>query len=662
MRNLSPTIPTNLLWPTRILILSMVLLALGLLIHPLGDPDVYIHLRDGRYWVEKGLQVDKEPFAYTVPEKHIERVEILFRIGIYLAHQIGGYSLLTLLKALAMTAALFFLGLLIYRRWPHLGIVGCLLALAVLAPMNRIMPERPYVVTYFLLPLILLLLDKYYRTDAKKEVKSGKKLWFIPLLVIPWANLHPGFIVLFGFLGAQLLDDMVSYWRTQDQFYQRRIFRLSLITGTSFLAGAINPIGFSIYTFVIKTTGSHDFMKFLTEWAPPRFAQEPLFFILLGSVWSAQILALRRIRLVDLIPMAAFSYMAVKSYRNMPLFFIATLPPLAEHLQFLWRKYFPHLKLTFRIRRLGLFLGSGISLTILIWASITGYAFRLGEIRNFYPAQGLAWLMDHPINGRLLTHDIWGGYTGWITQGQIQVFIDGRFPLFGEKLYSDYRKIIWGDPQSCLALLDRYKIQGILVSPKNDIRLYRQLWKSRQWALIYWDDVCLLYVRKTDTHRSLIKAFQYKAIDPKKNPYFNPAKPELALQEARRAAEIAPDSFLPWFFIGELLLHQHRTAEAERALAKVLKRAPRHVGALYNLGVIAHQEKRFKKAEHFFRAAIKSQNQGKIYARTCYMLALTLKQSPRRRQEALHWAKRALNTLPAWKAAEILVRELEVKP
>jgi len=280
-----------------------------------------------------------------------------------------------------------------------------------------------------------------------------------------------------------------------------------------------------------------------------------------------------------------------------------------------------------------------------------------------YPKDGLIWLQSHPINGRLLTHDIWGGYVGWMTEGRVQVFIDGRFPLFGEKLYADYRKMIWGDPKWCDHLLKQYNIQGLMISPKNDIKLYQALWKSGEWALIYWDDDCLIYARRGIENRSVIAPFQYQALDPKKSPYFNPARPEAALQEARRAAEISPQAFLPAFFVGELALRAGQATAARQAFEMVLKKAPRHAGALFNLGLIAKQDQKLETAEHYFRAALRSvPRSGALYGRVCYLLAETLKESPPRRREALRWARRARQALPQWPEAGKLVRELDVLP
>jgi hypothetical protein len=647
-------------WLSKIFILSLLVLAFGLLVHPMGDPDVYIHLRDGRFWVESGWQIENEPFAYTVPEKPMEKVECLFRIGLYQAWKIGGNNFLILIKALAMTAALFLIGLLIYRRWAHLGITSILLGLAVLAPMHRIFPERPYIFTYLLLPLSLLWLDDYCRADPVNEPAARKKLWLIPALVIPWVNLHPGFVVIFGFFGVRLLDEALSYWRIQNQQVLRRMLTISAVSAACFLAGAVNPMGFSIYSFIIHMMGSSEFMRYIIEWAPPKLAQQPVFFFLLGLAWLLQLLALRRTRLSDMLLLTVFSYLAVKSYRNIPLFLIAALPPLAGHWQYVWKEWFPSLRMTVSLRRISLLAGSLGTAGLLATASITGYAFRLGEIPRFYPANGLAWLQAHPLKGRLLTHDIWGGYTGWATHGETKIFMDGRLPTFGEKLYANYRKMIWGDPQWCLPLLDRFKIEGILVSPKNDIKLFQQLWKSGTWPLVYWDDVCLLYIRRSETNRTLVNQFEYRAVDPKRSPYFDPEKPELALQEIRRAVQTAPDSFLPHYFEGEMNMQKGELRKANQSFQQALALAPGHVATHYNLGHLAYREKKFDQAEQHFRTALRILRPGTMYAKTCFFLGLTQSQDPMRRNEALRWAKKALKFLPDWKPAQDLVRQLSL--
>ena len=71
-----------------------------------------------------GLQVGNDPFTYTASEKPFDQIEPLFRIGIYELWRVGGYDLLILTKALLMTLTFLSLGLLMFRRWPRLEVVG----------------------------------------------------------------------------------------------------------------------------------------------------------------------------------------------------------------------------------------------------------------------------------------------------------------------------------------------------------------------------------------------------------------------------------------------------------------------------------------------------------------------------------------------------------
>jgi tetratricopeptide (TPR) repeat protein len=168
----------------------------------------------------------------------------------------------------------------------------------------------------------------------------------------------------------------------------------------------------------------------------------------------------------------------------------------------------------------------------------------------------------------------------------------------------------------------------------------------------------MFYVRKIPANESLTKPYQYFAIEPKRTPYYNPAKPEDALTEARRAIEINPDSFLPWFFSGEIALRLGRLAESKQALTEALRRAPRHYASMYNLGIIAYEEKQYSEAERWFLQARNSEMNDNMQARICYLLAVTISKVPGRTQEALRWAQQALRHQPGWKDAEELIREL----
>ena len=652
-----PQTPPALTWPGKAFIAGLCLLAFGLLLHPVADPDVFIHLRDGRYLMEHGLHVSTEPFAYTVPGKPFETAEWLFRIGLYGAQVLGGFSFLIVLKALAMTLALFWLGILTYRRWPNLGAVAVLMTLAVLSPMTRFFPERPYVFTYLFLPWVLLWLDDYRQAEAAHLTAAGRKLWLIPALVIPWTNLHPAFMVLFGFLGAHLLHDALIYWQHHDAPSRARIRHLGLISLACVLAGAVNPMGFKLYTFSVDMMQSQEFMKYILEWMPPRWPSESVYFILLGLIWLSQLLTLRQAKIYELLPLAAFSYLSLKSYRNIPLLAIAGLPVLAGNSRLLAQRWNLFRPLPTAWKQRGLLFGTLACLGVLTLAGFSGYAFRFGLVPHFYPEEGLAWIERHPFQGRLLTHDIWGGFTGWATHGRIKIFMDGRLPTYGEALYADYRKMIWGTPR-CLELLDQYQIEGILVSPKNEPKLFQQLWESHNWALVYWDGTASLYIRRSGINQNWIGPYVYSAVDPKHAPFFNPANPLQALAEIRRA-EKETRSFLPYFFEGDLLLRGNDPIAARPALAESLRLYPEHAPTLLDLAIIDRQENHLTDAEARLRKIMTLSPEPSLRGMAAFQLSLVLSEDPKRKSEALRWARQAREDMPNWEPAQDLLNRLQ---
>ncbi|NTV53381.1 MAG: hypothetical protein HGA76_10280 [Candidatus Firestonebacteria bacterium] len=621
---------------------------------------MFLHLRDGRFWLETGLRVNLEPFAYTVPGMPFEKAEWLYRLGLYALYRAGGFNLLILLQAALGTLTIFLLGKLMLRRWRHAGAVAGLLALAVLAPLTRMFSVNPNAVTYLFLPLVLLRLEDYRETGGTVP-RGDAGLWKLPVLTLAWANLHAGFLTLFVFLGAYLLDDGWHAWRQRDRAALHRVKTLSVVSVLIFLAGGVNPQGFGIYAHALNWLGFSAETILPGKGAVPALGEAPFFFILLALAWSAQLLNWSRMRLRDALPLLVFSYLALRAYHTLPLFFLAALPPLTQNLADLRAHFRPSAQREPRAQGAGWWLGGALALLILITAAGSGYAFRPGEIPRMFPQGALSWLEQHPLSGRLLTHDTWGGYAGWRTHGRLKIFLDNRFSPFNETLRDDYRKMFSGDPHECLPLLDRYSIQGVLVSPKNDLRFFQTLWGSHLWTLVYWDDVSLLYVRNSAANVKMLRDFAFVAVDPRHTPYFNPSLSDQALAEIRRAQTQAPDSFLPFFFEGDLALRKGNFPASRAALERSRTLAPAHPPTLLNLGILDRKENRLPQAEVRLRQVLNMPADTPVLGMAAFQLALLLSQEAdaARRREAGQWAEKALLWMPGWEPALDLKQRLQ---
>jgi tetratricopeptide (TPR) repeat protein len=359
-----------------------------------------------------------------------------------------------------------------------------------------------------------------------------------------------------------------------------------------FICGAANPLGFYQYQYVISHVRSDTFMYLIEEWNQPTWQKHAGFFIGMGVIWLLQLATIRKSRISDLLLLAGFSYFAIKSFRNLPLFYLAALPPLAGNLRILTEKRANTWKFSLAAKRAGYGLGIGLALAICLITSQKSQTFHLGKILFYYPEDATEWVLKQPLAGRLMAQLHWSDYLSWRSQGKIKIYMDGRLAMFGEKTFREFTWVFSGDAKYCHKVLEKYQIQILLVDIDKERQLSARLDESRQWALVYFDDLAQVYLKRNGPNQTLINQYEYKAIAPwKPLPYkFGQEVPGQALQEARRAVQMAPHSYLPLFYLGQILMHDGVYREAEENFQAVLKIDPRQYAAYYNLAFIALQQ------------------------------------------------------------------------
>ena len=52
--------------------------------------------------------------------------------------------------------------------------------------------------------------------------QSRRRLWYLPVLMLLWVNLHGGFVLGFALLGLYLLSDAIRYFRGRDEEIRQR--------------------------------------------------------------------------------------------------------------------------------------------------------------------------------------------------------------------------------------------------------------------------------------------------------------------------------------------------------------------------------------------------------------------------------------------------------
>jgi hypothetical protein len=473
---------------TTVLFIGLFVLAVDVV----KDPDFWWHLRTGQYIAESRSIPRSDPsFAFTTAGKQWITHEWLSELLIWKLHEVSGLSGLSLFFAGLITAAFA----LMYLRSPGkpyvAGFATLLGALAAIPVWN----VRPQIFTLFLLSLLILILETYFRNPRRRLLIP------LPFMMLLWVNLHGGFLLGLVVMAAYLLgkalelyaglagdDDLPLNYVRRDLVWLVAVLLLCLA-----LVG-VHPAGYRILIYPLATLSSPAMQTYLTEWYSPNFHETymlPLAVLLLG-VTALGLFVRRRFgfTVIGLLAMSALA--TLRSVRNAPLFAVIAAPVLSSQLAAIVniRPSTEHPP-----RRVQALLA--VLLAVICLLAPLRILMRLDtqaqSEREEFPAGGVDWIAQNAPRGSLFNTYHWGGYVMWRLNPRYQVFIDGRADLHGDEMLTQYAKI-YNTQSGWEQALRGYGIHIALVEPGSLIA--QRLAESPEWRRVYSDETSVVYLRE----------------------------------------------------------------------------------------------------------------------------------------------------------------------
>ena len=209
--------------------------------------------------------------------------------------------------------------------------------------------------------------------------------------------------------------------------------------------------------------------------------------------------------LAGLVLFVALAYLSLQARRNMAIFAFGAAPFVARCLRLLADRV-PE-----RVRVLALRAAPAARLLALpaivaaVWfAASNGYyrwngethEFGGGVLRHYFPTRAAEFVRDQKLPTPMFNDFTSGGYLAWSRPLPGGVYIDGRAE-YGADFYTAYIESL-RDPSRWQAEVDRRGIQSVLFFHRwpNHRPLVRWLLTDQRWALLYYDEVALVLVRK----------------------------------------------------------------------------------------------------------------------------------------------------------------------
>ena len=345
------------------------------------------------------------------------------------------------------------------------------------------------------------------------DVDKKKILWFIPLTMLVWVNMHPGAVFGIIFLFAWLTEGFIDLLKCNikgEEFYNR----LSVFFVT-FLATVITPNTYHLYTFLLQNVvslGSKGGLEYITEFMPTSLSQMPAMFTGLVVFTLIFLTGIFKMPLRYVV----FGLVMIPMSFDMRRMVIIALIGTAPGIGMVVNGWFARFKTLSKSQALMAAFG------VLIVALPFGYEYYqyktdfigskgIGLQKQFYPDKAIDFILKHHIKGNIYNSINFGGAVLFLGYPEIKDFIDTR--LDPERFLLPEVMQSMSNPSAFDGLLKRYNVSYALVETYVPIDYFRLL-PAPEWRLVYFDDYAQILVKQGTGNDALIKQYGYTVFNP----------------------------------------------------------------------------------------------------------------------------------------------------
>ncbi len=558
-----------------------------------GSVDLWWHLKTGEWIWRQHAIPSTDPFSFSAAGQPWIAHEWLFGVLAFLVHQAAGLTGLAVMKSLSVA------GLLALAAWTarvrDASAAMTTLVLAACYAVARLrFAERPELIS---LPIAMTFLLVYEKSREKPRL-----LLLLPALQLLWVNVHGGTAVLGWGLAGSFLIDRAWQLRRQGTAWQRipfhtdltwRLWTLVAVIAVSFL----NPAAYRTLAYGILRAESplniQEFRSFGANVALGFDLATGLFIAFAAATAALFALRPRSVRTYEWLLFSALLILAAFFFRFRSLFVFLLAPSLAWQLsRGKW------------LGRLRWWLPALATLALLarvaaIERNSYTYRFGAGIHTGILPVEAAEFVMKSGLKGRMFNSYGFGGYFIWRLGPETRVFIDGREDVYVKPgIAADYSNA-FQSAQSWQELVSRYGFDyAVITYPEQppsspQASLDALAFPRSGWALVYFDDLAVIYVRRNGTNEGVIRQNEIKLIQPLQLSGYldgiirDPAAQRQFLEEMGANLREHPASFRAHFLMGMFSVKQGQDfAQAIREFQLASAVNPEYVPAYLNLGAI----------------------------------------------------------------------------
>jgi hypothetical protein len=442
--------------------------------------DLAYQIRAGSTMLDTGSLLRSDIFTYTVPGRPWLNQQWgvqLVLAGVY--RGVGWPGLNAMRGAVVALTTLF-----VYRACRAQGadprtssgltLAGWLVSLPVLAQL------RPQLFGAALFALSLWIVS------ARSE--RPRVVWWLPAVVLVWANVHGSFVLVFPLIGLTILD------AAGDRPAMRR---LAAVLVTCAFATLANPYGGAVWTYVVNVTTDPVVRELIGEWMVPSVAGPigALFWVSVLGVLALVVARRRWFGWTALVGLAGFAILGAIAARGVVWWGLGAPVILAAVLA---RRRTSVASPVRAPSAAGVVVVGCLAIvTVLAWASARGTDPASGGPRmlTFAPEHLSAAVRDAvPPGSHVFVSQLPASWFE-LTAPDLPVAVDSRIELFPERVWEDYLTVSAGTGD-WEAILDRDDVEALLLDPDQASGILTVLADHAGWSRILETADGAVYVRR----------------------------------------------------------------------------------------------------------------------------------------------------------------------
>jgi hypothetical protein len=457
-------------WPLVVACLP----AAAILLSQLQVNDLAYQVRAGQLMGDASAILRADVFTYTIagaPWTNLQWGAQLTFAGLF---AVGGWRTLIVVQAVIVAGVEWAT----YRRTRDAGAAPLPAAILTLAAfVTALVLPGALALRPQLLALPLFVVSAWI---VRGRGEAPRRLLWLPVVGVVWANLHGSFPLLTLLLTLAFVADAVG---------RRR--RLAAWTGglalVSLLTPAVSPWGFGAYRYLVDVSSSPVARDVIAEWRSilTQMPAGPIFvFAALGTLaiaWRGR----RGMPLDDALGLIAFTALVLWSGRNV-LWWSVVVPPILGARLTAWAPGGAWSRSSTRV------VGAAMAALLLLGAVRVGTR-PTDELLSEDATPGITATLN-----RFTQEDTRPFVTRWASWFELalpmQQFVDARVELFPDRIWDDYFLVV-GAGEGWEAVLDRWEVGVVVAARGDDDVLIAALAASGTWMPVYEDAHGIVFAR-----------------------------------------------------------------------------------------------------------------------------------------------------------------------